>query len=392
MEKAKKRRRRLLVLLMLAALMVWIGGCAAGQPLSLSALMTVGSKSSANGGISEQGPQTAAGTDSAGEVIVVGNAVSAEGGIVHGHLDESKPGGGSTQAPPKDQMNGGAANTPATDKPATDKPATEIPDQAATDLPIATETPDAAAADKPSTEKPEAAETAKPVTDDENPEATTKPDQATPNYETPDKTVPDQAVPVQAEPGKDDKVVALTFDDGPDTRYTTAILDILKEKDVKATFFVVGLQVSKNPDILKRIVDEGHAIGNHTNNHKDMSKLKKEEILEELTTADAAIKKAVGYTPTMFRAPYGAVSDTLKNVLKANDRELVGWSVDTRDWAGTSAADMRKMIKKETKPGGIILMHCFGSKHIKNTVQALPGVIDDLVEMGYSFVTADQLA
>ncbi|OMF24429.1 hypothetical protein BK133_22940 [Paenibacillus sp. FSL H8-0548] len=201
---------------------------------------------------------------------------------------------------------------------------------------------------------------------------------------------PDQQA--EEQPSKNDKLIALTFDDGPDKRYTTDILDILKEKGVKATFFVVGQQVTKNPEVLQRIVDEGHAIGNHTYNHKDLSKLTKQQIIEEVKTGDAVIKKAVGFTPSMFRAPYGAVSDTLKDLLKANNRKLVGWNIDTRDWAGTSASDIRKMIKKEAKPNGIILMHSFGSKHIKNTVQALPGVIDDLEGMGYTFVFADQCA
>ncbi|MHA7967412.1 polysaccharide deacetylase family protein [Paenibacillus sp. CAU 1782] len=185
--------------------------------------------------------------------------------------------------------------------------------------------------------------------------------------------------------------IALTFDDGPDTRYTTAILDILKEKDVKATFFVVGTQVKKYPDVLKRIVEEGHAIGNHTQSHKDLSKLTKSQIVKEIDEADAAIEDVLGYKPEMFRAPYGALSETLKKTLKEKDRKLVGWTVDTRDWAGTSINDMREVIRKGSKPNGIILMHSFGGKHIANTVEMLPQVIDDLRELGFTFVTADEL-
>lgn len=192
-------------------------------------------------------------------------------------------------------------------------------------------------------------------------------------------------------PAKGEKVVALTFDDGPDARYTPAILDILKDKDVKATFFVVGQQIKKDPDVLKRIVEEGHVIGNHSANHKNLAKLTKEQVLQEINDADELIREAVGFTPELFRAPYGSVSDTLKSILEEQDRELVGWNVDTRDWAGTSIADMRANIKKNTKPGSIILMHSFGSKSIEHTVKMLPHVIDDLREMGYSFVTADQL-
>ncbi|WP_216651715.1 polysaccharide deacetylase family protein [Paenibacillus sp. NEAU-GSW1] len=187
------------------------------------------------------------------------------------------------------------------------------------------------------------------------------------------------------------KLVALTFDDGPDSRYTTAILDILKEKGVKATFFVVGQQVEKEPETLKRIVDEGHAVGNHTMNHKQLPKLTDKQMKQEIESADKLIEKVIGYKPTMVRAPYGAVSDALKKYMKSENRQLVGWNVDTRDWAGTSVSDMRSMIKEKAKPGAIILMHSFGSKNIKHTVEMLPGAIDDLKKMGYTFVTADQL-
>lgn len=196
-----------------------------------------------------------------------------------------------------------------------------------------------------------------------------------------------EAAPVQQEL----KYAALTFDDGPDLKYTTAILDILKDKNVKATFFVVGLQVGKYPEILQRIVDEGHAVGNHSQNHADLSKRSKAQILKEIEKADQLIEDAVGFTPELFRAPYGAVSKTLHDVMKEKERQLIGWTVDTRDWAGTSPDDMREMIKSETKPGGIILMHSFGGKHIANTVEALPFIIDDLKELGYTLVTVNEL-
>lgn len=190
---------------------------------------------------------------------------------------------------------------------------------------------------------------------------------------------------------KDRKLAALTFDDGPDAKYTTAILDILKEKGVKATFFVVGTQVEKYPDVMKRIEDEGHAIGNHTQAHKNMRELGRTGILQQITEADEAIEQAVGEAPSLFRAPYGAISDTLLGVLEEKDRRLIGWTVDTRDWAGTSIPDMREMIRTKTEANGIILMHSFGGKHIRNTVEMLPDVIDDLQELGFTLVTVDQI-
>ncbi|MBW7474854.1 polysaccharide deacetylase family protein [Paenibacillus oenotherae] len=187
------------------------------------------------------------------------------------------------------------------------------------------------------------------------------------------------------------KLVALTFDDGPDKKYTTAILDILREKDVKATFFTVGIQVKKYPDILQRIVKDGHALGNHSYHHHDLSKLDSRMIKEEIKWTDTLIQEAVGFVPRLVRAPYGAVSPLVKNIMKDNERELIGWSVDTRDWAGESVAKMRANVNKNTKPGGIVLMHSFGSKHLKNTVELLPLIIEDLSKKGYTFVTVDEL-
>lgn len=318
MEKGKKRRRKLLVVFILAVIMIWIGGCAMNKPINLSSLISIGDKPIVNGSTSEKGPQTDAGTDDSGEVIVVGDT-----GL--------KPGTDNGSGKPDKKPNGST----------TEKPSPEP--------------------SIPPTEKPDSSTTEKPG----------KPD--------------------KSETDKCEKCIALTFDDGPDKRYTTAILDILKEKDVKATFFVVGLQASKYPDVLKRIDDEGHAIGNHTYNHKDLSKQTKETIMDEMLTTDEAIKEAIGYTPTLFRAPYGAVNETVKAIMKDNNREMISWNVDTRDWAGTSSADMLSMIKKKAKPGAVILMHSFGNKHIQNTVKALPGIIKELEDMGYKLVTIDEL-
>ncbi|WP_139991734.1 polysaccharide deacetylase family protein [Paenibacillus paridis] len=387
MKSARKQNRKMFLLLIMIVVAIGISGCSTGSSLSLSSIFSGEKQTVDHTGSTGKGPQTGSATDQDEDVVVIGNGGNDDGGIVHGHIGgqptTDKPDASATDKP--DASATDKPDAPATDKPdapATDKPdasATDKPDAPATDKPSTTPTgkPDASATDKPSTSptgKPDAPATDKPVAS-----GTDKLDK------------PDEQAVVE-KPSKDAKLIAITFDDGPDKNYTTDILDILKEKDVKATFFVVGQQVTKNPKVLERIVDEGHAIGNHTYNHKDLSKLNKQQIIEEVKTADAAIKKAVGFTPVMFRAPYGAVSDTLKDLLKAGNRDMIGWNIDTRDWAGTSVAGIRKMIKKEAKPGGIILMHSFGGKHIKNTVQALPGVIDDLKDMGYTFVFANQIS
>lgn len=189
------------------------------------------------------------------------------------------------------------------------------------------------------------------------------------------------------------KRIALTFDDGPDEVYTPRILDILKEHRVKATFFVVGIQSAKYPHILKRIHEEGHAIGNHSWNHADLSKISLERIQQEIQDTDALIEKTIGIQPTMVRAPYGAVSDKLKKLLNQTNRPLIGWSIDPRDWAGTSAAHILQNVKSHTKPGAIVLMHSFGGKNgnLDNTVEALPEIIAQLKLDGYQMVTVPQL-
>ncbi|GMX63760.1 hypothetical protein Elgi_32400 [Paenibacillus elgii] len=189
------------------------------------------------------------------------------------------------------------------------------------------------------------------------------------------------------------KQVALTFDDGPDGKYTPKILDILKQHNVKATFFVVGSQVSKYPDFLKRIHEEGHAIGNHTWDHANLTKLTDAKIKQELKETDDWVEQTVGIYPSMVRAPYGAISASVKETVEKTGRPLIGWNVDPRDWAGTAPKDIIANIQTHTKPGSVILLHCFGGKkgNLDNTVKALPDIIAYLQKEGYQMVTIPDL-
>ncbi len=218
---------------------------------------------------------------------------------------------------------------------------------------------------------------------------TATPSEVTPYQEdpTPSPVIPDK------DKFKDKKLVALTFDDGPDNKYTTQILDLLKEYDVKATFFMVGLQVEKYPDTAKRIAEEGHSIGNHSWSHADLSKLSSKARDEELDRAQQAIIEATGMTPHLMRAPYGAISDSVLQSIHDENMKHVFWTVDTRDWAGSSVTKMHENVLDNTHKGGIILMHSFGGrKHaIERTVKLLPSIIKDLREMGYEFATVDEL-
>jgi polysaccharide deacetylase family sporulation protein PdaB len=189
------------------------------------------------------------------------------------------------------------------------------------------------------------------------------------------------------------KLIALTFDDGPDSKYTAQILDILADNDVKATFFLVGLQVAKYPEVAKRIVDEGHAIGNHSWSHHDLTKLTATARDTEIDKTQQAILEATGVTPQLMRAPYGAISDSVLKTIHDEDMKHVYWTVDTRDWAGTSVADMHKNILKNTHSGAIILMHSFGGRNhaLEHTIKLLPSIITELREKGYEFVTVDEM-
>ncbi len=194
-------------------------------------------------------------------------------------------------------------------------------------------------------------------------------------------------------PVKATKQVALTFDDGPDTKYTPQVLDILKRYEAKATFFVVGRQVVKHPDVLERIHKEGHSIGNHSWDHANLTKLSSTQVQKEIKSTDEAIEKIIGVSTPLVRAPYGAVTASIRRNLSSAGHQLVEWTVDTKDWNGTASEDMVELVRKRTKDGGIILMHSFGGKNGKldNTVEALPLMIEALQQDGYAFVTVPEL-
>jgi len=202
-----------------------------------------------------------------------------------------------------------------------------------------------------------------------------------------------EPVPTQPANAHEGKLVALTFDDGPDNNYTLKILDILKEYDVKATFFLVGTQVKKYPETAKRIVEEGHSVGNHTWSHSDLTKLSAKAQAEQIDKAQREIVKATGATPSLMRAPYGAISSSALKTVHLGGMKHVAWTVDTRDWAGTSVAAMHKNVMTNTKEGGVILMHSFGGRKdaLEHTVKLLPSIIKDLQAKGYELVTVDEM-
>ncbi len=186
------------------------------------------------------------------------------------------------------------------------------------------------------------------------------------------------------------KLIALTFDDGPG-KYTDRLLDELKARGIHATFFVVGQNAQRYTSTLKRMIDEGHVIGNHTMNHKNLTKLSDSEALKQINDCADLVENACGVRPYLLRCPGGNVNDAVKKVLKDQHLALVNWSVDTRDW---QSRDTEKVLATAfqsgpygIRDGAIVLMHDV----YETTLNAAVQMIDRLIADGYTIVTVPEL-
>lgn len=176
--------------------------------------------------------------------------------------------------------------------------------------------------------------------------------------------------------------VALTFDDGPSV-HTPKLLDILKENDAKATFFVLGIMVNQYPEILKRTHQEGHQIGNHTWNHKDLKKLTKQGVEYQILETNKIIKEKIGQEPTILRPPYGSFNPM---VATTANMPIILWDIDPLDWKNRNTKDVvNRMVKAERN--SIILAHDIH----KTTIDAIPLAIKELKAKGFHFVTVEDL-
>jgi peptidoglycan-N-acetylglucosamine deacetylase len=190
---------------------------------------------------------------------------------------------------------------------------------------------------------------------------------------------------VSIEPGE--KYVALTFDDGPDPNVTPRILKVLEAHDVQATFFMLGSQAEKYPTVAKDVAKAGHEIGNHTDHHKDLTKIGKEQMMEEVQASSRKIMSATGQAPAVLRPPYGAINQEVETIAHDNGSSLVLWSVDSLDWKNKNAAAINRVVQQEIAPGAIILLHDVHS----TTADALPALLTTLEKEGYHFLTVSQL-
>lgn len=184
---------------------------------------------------------------------------------------------------------------------------------------------------------------------------------------------------------KDKKLIALTFDDGPSPITTPRLLDILQEKKVKATFFVLGRMAQVSPEILKREEREGHAVGSHTMGHVDLTTMDITGVEQDMAVMDGVFNEILGRPVGLVRPPYGAINDVVKAGV---EKPLVIWTIDPEDWKFKDAGRTRRHIMERAFDGSIVLLHDIYSQ----TVDAVEVVIDDLRAAGYEFVTVPEMA
>lgn len=187
-----------------------------------------------------------------------------------------------------------------------------------------------------------------------------------------------------------DKIVALTFDDGPHPEYTAAVLDLLEKYDAKATFFIIGKNAEKYPYLVLRSYTEGHELANHTYTHPFKVSIK--ALREELRQTNNTIYSITGFSPVLFRPVGGNYTDAMINAAVKDGYQVVMWSwhQDTQDWKQPGVKKIIQKVMKGTKPGDVILFHDGGGNRTQ-TIKALEEIIPALKKQGYTFVTVSEL-
>lgn len=180
------------------------------------------------------------------------------------------------------------------------------------------------------------------------------------------------------------KYIALTFDDGPSAATTPQVLEVLAEKEVKSTFFLLGQNVNEYPELVQQIQKEGHEIASHSYSHPQLTALPADQVMKEVRETDKAIFNATGILPRTFRPPYGAVNS---DVAKQIGKPVIQWNIDSLDWQTKNKNDIIHMVSQTSNPGGIVLMHDIQ----ESTAHALATVIDNLKAQGYEFVTIEEM-
>ncbi len=183
-------------------------------------------------------------------------------------------------------------------------------------------------------------------------------------------------------------VIAITFDDGPHPTLTPQLLDMLKQRGIHATFFVIGSMAKEHPEILQRALREGHEIGNHSYTHPNLGKMSDDGVRRELNGTKDIITNAISRPVTLMRPPYGSITNVQKKLVHGDlGYKIILWDVDPLDWKDRNSASVSRRILEGTHKGSIILAHDIH----KTTVDAMPTVLDGLLAKGFRFATVSEL-
>ncbi len=186
---------------------------------------------------------------------------------------------------------------------------------------------------------------------------------------------------------RDNKCVSLTFDAAWGNEDTQLLIDILAKYNVKATFFIVGAWVDKYPESVKALHDAGHEVMSHSNDHAHFSALNESQIVDNLNKCNEKISKVTGVTPTLFRCPYGEYDDHVIRTVNSIGMTTIQWNVDSLDWKGISASEIKQRVLSKVVPGSIVLFH----NAAENTPEALPAIIEGLIADGYAIVPVSEI-
>jgi len=187
---------------------------------------------------------------------------------------------------------------------------------------------------------------------------------------------------------KIDKIVALTFDDGPSPKTTPKILSILKQYGAKATFFVVGENAEKQASLMQDITNDGHEVGNHSFSHPMLARASADRIKHELESTNQIIQNTTGSLPVWFRPPYGSTNKKVEQIAADMGLKTILWTDDPRDWSRHATKEsIEKKVLNGMKPGSVVLLH---DNH-NATIEALPALLETMKERGYRFVSVNEL-
>ena len=184
--------------------------------------------------------------------------------------------------------------------------------------------------------------------------------------------------------------VALTFDDGPDETFTPIIMDILDDYGITCTFFFIGENIQRYPDILIRAQKSGHQVANHSLSHKRPTEISKHELIYEFESCNLILEEHSGEGTRFIRAPYGLLTIDQMELIEQSNLLAIGWSIDSMDWYTDKKDEIVESVLNPIHSGAIILMHSAGGNR-QATLEALPTIIESLLQEGYTFTTVENL-